>query len=158
MANNVPLAVLDVWHNGVWKMAGVLCDLRGTVPDGTRQGFIHSHKGNQFHRNSNSPCPVDQDALHWLRDAGLSVVYCYDEDNRIMRRQDVATLLAAPAFDYDGRVRHCLDVADWLTLDDVTMARAAHGGGRTYTHPERGLILAVPYVHPHVQCPRPQGF
>ena len=157
MATNVPLAVIDVLHHGKTKMVGVLFNMRAEAPDGTSQGFLHSHKGNQYHRDTECPCPIDEAALYLLRDLGLSRVYCYDEDAGIMRKSTVATILDALAFAYDGRTRHCLPEREWERLTDVQMTRAL-GGGRNYTHAERGLIMTVPYVQPHLLAKDPEGF
>lgn len=143
------LAVIDVRHHGEPKMVGVLFRLKQPAEDGSLLGLLHCHKSNQRHKQTNCPAPIDESVLHLLRKLGVSRIYCYEEDTRILRRAERDDILRAEAIQYDDRTRHCLPEQDWGILGGVVMTRASDGA-RHFNHPSRGLLIRAPFVRRHL--------
>lgn len=145
------LAILTVRHEGRVKMVGKLFHMKHPAPDGTTVAFLHCHESNQRHYHTNCPSPLDATVARWLRDHGVTWVYCYERDTRIMRKALVADILAAPAIKQGGRERHCLAEGEWRALSPV-LERAGARGARGYYHAKAGLVLAVPFLRREVSA------
>jgi len=143
----VPLGVLDVEHKGQAKMVGLLVRLRVLTEHGIdRVAFLHVHTTTQHHFRLNCPSPVDKVVLEWLRDRDIGVVLAYEQDTETLRAAYVEAIIAAPAAESDGRVRHYLEEGEWRAQKGVTERRV--GTGRQYALGGR-VLFDVPYLRRH---------
>lgn len=133
--------VVYVAHQGSEKMVGVVIVRRGG-----RLIFLHAlGGGNQYHRNTRCPAPIDLKLAVALGRAGIQTYYAYDRTNEILWKIPLDAVAAAPVAEYGERLRFYPPEEDWERLRGVTEFGTVRGG-KTYHTEEGALLFASPYL------------